>query len=227
MNNPRDINPRLTVLNSRALKGLFTKIRDKDTTSVEFVTYSKRLMRLLAEETLAHLPSTPHTITTPTDSKYEGELSIADTHPDKVCVVSVVRAGDSLLESFRDIVPGLRVGKLWIQRNEDSPDKEAIHSCTKLPKNMKDMTSVILCDPMLATGGSSTTALRILVEEYGVEPHRIVFANVVCCPEGLRLLAREFPLVDIITCAVDKELNENKYIVPGLGDYGDRYFNTV
>ena len=184
-------------------------------------------MRLLAEETLAHLPSTPHTITTPTDSKYEGELSIADTHPDKVCVVSVVRAGDSLLESFRDIVPGLRVGKLWIQRNEDSPDKEAIHSCTKLPKNMKDMTSVILCDPMLATGGWSTTALRILVEEYGVEPHRIVFANVVCCPEGLRLLAREFPLVDIITCAVDKELNENKYIVPGLGDYGDRYFNTV
>jgi uracil phosphoribosyltransferase len=184
-------------------------------------------MRLLAEETLAYLPSTPHTITTPTDSEYDGVLSIADTHPDKVCVVSVVRAGDSLLESFRDILPGLRVGKLWIQRNEDSPDKEAIHSCTKLPKNMKDMTSVILCDPMLATGGSSTSALHILVEEYGVEPQRIVFANVVCCPEGLRHLAEEFPLVDIITCAVDNELNENKYIVPGLGDYGDRFFNTV
>lgn len=205
----------------------FCVIPDREITSEDFVRYSKRLMRLLAEETLAHLPSTPQTITTPTNTVYDGELSVAETHPDNVCVVSVVRAGDSLLESFRDIAPGLRVGKLWIQRNEDSPGKEAIHSCTKLPKNMKDMTSVILCDPMLATGGSSTTALRILVDEYGVDPNRIVFANVVCCPEGLQLLAKEFPGVDIITCSVDKKLNENKYIVPGLGDYGDRFFNTV
>lgn len=184
-------------------------------------------MRLLAEETLAHLPTTPQTITTPTNVTFEGELSIAETNPDKVCVVSVIRAGDSLLESFRNVVPGLRVGKLWIQRNEDSPDKEAVHSCSKLPKNIKEMSSVILCDPMLATGGSITTALHILVDEYGVNPLSIVFANVVCCPEGLRRLAKEFPCVDIITCSVDQELNENKYIVPGLGDYGDRFFNTV
>jgi uracil phosphoribosyltransferase len=201
--------------------------QDKDTPSAEFIAYSKRLMRLLAEETLAKLPSTPHTVTTPTNATFAGELSIADTHPDQVCVISIVRAGDSLLESFRDLVPGLRVGKVWIQRNEKSPDKEAIHSCTKLPTNIQDMTSVILCDPMLATGGSSTTALRILVDEYGVDPQRIVFANVVCCPEGLRLLEKEFPSVDIVTCSVDKELNENKYIVPGLGDYGDRFFNTI
>jgi uracil phosphoribosyltransferase len=184
-------------------------------------------MRLLAEETLAHLPSPRHIITTPTNATFEGHLSIAETHPDSVCAISVVRAGDSLLESFRDIVPGLRVGKLWIQRNEDSPNKEAIHSCTKLPKNMKDMAGVILCDPMLATGGSSTAALRILIDEYGVDPGRIIFANVVCCPEGLATLAREFPMVRIITCAVDSELDGNKYIVPGLGDYGDRFFNTV
>ena len=108
-------------------------------------------MRLLAEEAVAHLPTTPHTVTTPTNVTYDGALSIADTDPDNVCAVSIVRAGDSLLESVREIVPGVRVGKLWIQRNESSSAKEAVHSCTKLPRDINNMC-VILCDPMLATG---------------------------------------------------------------------------
>jgi len=205
---------------------LFTKIRDKDTTSAEFVFYSKRLMRLLAEEAVAHLPATPVTVSTPTDAPYRGRLSVADANPDGVCAVSIVRAGDSLLESVREIAPGIRVGKLWIQRNESSVAKEAVHSCTKLPKGIKGM-DVVLCDPMLATGGSSLAALRILVDEYGVDAGRIVFANVICCPEGLEAVAREFPRVRIVTCRVDEGLNEHKFIVPGLGDYGDRFFNTV
>jgi len=205
---------------------LFTKIRDKETTSVEFVSYSKRLMRLLAEEAIAHLPTTPHTVTTPTSSPYHGHLSITDTDPSSVCAVSIIRAGDSLLESVREIVPGVRVGKLWIQRNESSERKEAVHSCTKLPKGVGDM-DVLLCDPMLATGGSSIAALRILVEEYNVDQKRIVFANVISCPEGLEAVSKEFPEIKIVTCWVDEELNEDKYIVPGLGDYGDRFFNTV
>ena len=122
-------------------------------------------MRLLAEESIAHLPTTSHTVTTPTNAPYHGELSLADTNPDNICAVSIVRAGDSLLEAVRDIVPGIRVGKMWIQRNESSVTKEAVHSCTKLPKDINNM-HVILCDPMLATGGSSCTALRILINEY-------------------------------------------------------------
>lgn len=183
-------------------------------------------MRLLAEEALAHLPATPKTVATPTGAPYHGEISAADANPDGVCAVSIVRAGDSLLESVREVAPGVRVGKLWIQRNESSATKEAVHSCTKLPGGVGGM-DVVLCDPMLATGGSSLAALRILVDEHGVNPGRIVFANVICCPEGLAAVAGEFPEVRIVTCWVDEGLNEEKFIVPGLGDYGDRFFNTV
>ena len=185
-------------------------------------------MRLLAEEALASLPSNQCTVTTPTDAPYHGTLSVAETNPDNVCAVSIVRAGDSLLESVREIVPGIRVGKILIQRNEDSDTKEAVWGYTKLPK-AKDVgkMDVVLCDPMLATGGSSCTALKILVDEHGVDPGRIIFANVICCPEGLERLAKEFPAVKIVTCFVDERLNESKFIVPGLGDYGDRFFNTV
>ena len=183
-------------------------------------------MRLLAEEALANLPSNQCTVTTPTDAPYHGTLSVAETDPDNVCAVSIVRAGDSLLESVREIAPGMRVGKILIQRNEGSAEKEAVHSYTKLPTDIGKM-DVVLCDPMLATGGSSCTALKILVDEYGVDPARIIFANVICCPEGLERLAKEFPDVKIVTCFVDERLNESKFIVPGLGDYGDRFFNTV
>jgi uracil phosphoribosyltransferase len=163
---------------------------------------------------------------TPTNVPYVGQLSIVDTNPDMVCAVSIVRAGDSLLESVRDIAPGIRVGKLWIQRDESVASKEAVHSCTKLPKNIHKM-DVILCDPMLATGGSSITALDILVVEYGVDPTRIVFANVICCPEGLEALAKKYPTIKIVTCWIDSGMNNEKFIMPGLGDYGDRFFNTV
>jgi len=219
----------LIVLQSKALVPLFTKIRDRDTSSKDFVTYSKRIMRLLAEEAIAYLPgdgTTPYTVMTPTNVPYVGQLSIVDTNPDMVCAVSIVRAGDSLLESVRDIAPGIRVGKLWIQRNESVASKEAVHSCTKLPKNIHNM-DVILCDPMLATGGSSITALDILVVEYGVDPTRIVFANVICCPEGLEALAKKYPTIRIVTCWIDSGMNNEKFIMPGLGDYGDRFFNTV
>lgn len=218
--------PNLTVLQSRALVPLFTKIRDRETSSKDFVMYSKRIMRLLAEEAIAYIGSIPCRVMTPTNAPYAGLLSIVDTNPDMVCAVSIIRAGDSLLESVRDIAPGIRVGKLWIQRNESVASKEAIHSCTKLPKNIQTM-HVILCDPMLATGGSSISALDILVGEYGVDPTRIVFANVICCPEGLDAVAKKYPTIKIVTCWIDSGMNNDKFIMPGLGDYGDRFFNTV
>lgn len=184
-------------------------------------------MRLLVEETVAALPTKPLTINTPTNVEYNGQLSIIDTNPEKVCLVSIIRAGDALLESFRELFPGARVGKMWIQRNESSSTKEAIHSSTKLPPKIDEMEAVILCDPMLATGGSSMKALNTLVNEYGVKPERIVFANVISCPEGLDALAKKYPDVKIVTAWMDDGLNEEKFILPGLGDYGDRFFNTV
>ena len=209
------------------IKTVFGNPTDENTATADFVHYSKRIMRLLAEETSATFPTRSITVNTPTNIRYKGQLSIIDTNPENVCLVSIIRAGDALLESFRELFPGATVGKLWIQRNESSADKEAIHRCTKLPPEIHEMGAVVLCDPMLATGGSSITALNTLVHEYGVKPERIVFANVISCPEGLDSLAKEFPEVKIVTAWVDEGLNEDKFILPGLGDYGDRFFNTV
>mmetsp|Transcript_664 Transcript_664/g.939 ORF Transcript_664/g.939 Transcript_664/m.939 type:complete len:88 (-) Transcript_664:99-362(-) len=85
---------------------------------------------------------------------------------------------------------------------------------------------VLLCDPMLATGGSAILALEVLVDKYKVDPNRIVFANMICAPEGLKALSNSYPQVKVVTACVDERLNDDKYIVPGLGDYGDRFFNT-
>lgn len=86
---------------------------------------------------------------------------------------------------------------------------------------------VLLCDPMLATGGSAITALQILIDQAHVDPARLVFACVVAAPEGIRALHAAYPTVTVVAGAVDEGLNEDKYIVPGLGDYGDRYYGTV
>jgi len=86
---------------------------------------------------------------------------------------------------------------------------------------------IILCDPMLATGGSAKAAIQVLVNEYNVNTKNIVFANMISCPEGIRAMEESYPDVKIVTACVDEYLNDDKYIVPGLGDYGDRFFNTM
>jgi len=165
------------------------------------------------------LPATKRTVITPC-GEFEGE-DLPDAS--SVCAVSVVRAGDSLLEAVRAVWPAVSVGKILIQRDEETALPRLFYC--KLPPNIASK-HVLLLDPMLATGGSAVKAVEELVGA-GVAPDRIVFANVVACPEGIAALQNAFPAVRIVTCAVDEGLNEKKYIVPGLGDYGDRYFGTV
>ena len=95
-----------------------------------------------------------------------------------------------------------------------------------MPPGVENM-NVLLCDPMLATGGSAKAAIDCLVEKYHVKEERIFFANMISCPEGLKKMADDFPEIKIISACVDDGLNEEKFIVPGLGDYGDRFFNTM
>lgn len=178
-------------------------------------------MRILAEDALAEFPAKPVTVTTPCGT-YKG-LEAVDSN--KLCAVSIVRSGDALLDSVREILPACSVGKILIQRDETHPQKLPKLFYSKLPKHIKDM-HVLLCDPMLATGGSAVTALDVLVNGNGVDPKNIIFANMICAPQGLRVLAESYPDVKIVTATVDPELNDDKFIVPGVGDYGDRYFNT-
>lgn len=213
------LHPNLVVCQSRALQILFTKMRDVKTSNTDFVKYSKRAMSILAEEALAELPSKPVQIRTPCGPC----AGIETIDPSQVCAVSIVRSGDALLEVVRDLVPAISVGKILIQRDENLPDKPANLYYCKLPKRKRH---ILLCDPMLATGGSATVALDVLINKYHVPAANIVFANMICCPEGLQALARSFPEIKIVTAQVDPGLNAEKYIVPGLGDYGDRYFGT-
>jgi uracil phosphoribosyltransferase len=194
-----------------------------NTSSADFVFYSKRIARLLVEETLAELPSQQKDIQTPCGPFCGTCIPALDN--DTICAVSIMRAGDSLVESVRECLPGVAVGKILIQRNEAHESKSAEHYYTKLPPRIGDKF-VILCDPMLATGGSSSKAIEAL-EAAGVSPSKIIFANIITCPEGLAYLSKKHPDVKIVTACVDEKLNEHKYIVPGLGDFGDRFFNTT
>ncbi len=182
-------------------------------------------MRLLAKESLAEFPAHEVTrIQTPCDPCQGLESKV---HPTSICAVSIIRSGDALLEAVRDIEPSVRVGKILIQRDESLPDKPARLFYSKLPPDISNMQHVLLCDPMLATGGSAKLALDIMTRPpFGVQPARIIFANMICAPEGIQVLAQSYPQVKIVTVTIDSGLNDDKFIVPGLGDYGDRFFNT-
>lgn len=176
-------------------------------------------MRLLAEDALAEFPAPTIEVTTPCGTC----PGVQRPEPTSITAVSIVRSGDALLEAVREVEPACKVGKILIQRDESLPDKPAVLFYRKLPSSMD---YVLLCDPMLATGGSAIAALKVLVDEFKVDPAKIIFANMICAPEGLKKLAAVYPSVKIVTAWVDVSLNEEKYIVPGLGDYGDRFFNT-
>jgi len=214
--------PKLTVVKSRAVDYLLTKLRNKDTAATEFQQIGDRLMRILGEEALCRLPTVQQgTIETPCGA-FTG---LVDTEGPPVCVVSIVRSGDILQEAVRGLKPGLAVGKILIQRDESREDKRAVLYYKKLPKNIPD-SFVILVDPMLATAGSAIRAIEVL-KDSGVSLENILFLNLICCPEGLSNMAEQYPQIPIITGCVDSHLDENKYIVPGLGDYGDRYYGTT
>lgn len=201
---------------------LFHTIADVNTNCEDFCRYAQRAQRILAEDALAEFPTKSIEIQTPCGPF----IGVQTLEPKDVCAVSIVRSGDALLESVRACVPGIRVGKILIQRDEEHPDKIAKLFYSKLPPKVSDM-HVLLCDPMLATGGSAIKALEVLIDTYKVDPSRIIFANMICAPEGLKALANVYPEVKIVTARIDKRLNDDKYIVPGLGDYGDRFFHTL
>jgi uracil phosphoribosyltransferase len=123
------------------------------------------------------------------------------------------------------IVSGIKLGQLLLQRNEESNEKEPIFYYSKLPSDIHT-NKVLLCDPMVASGGSMNVAINILLKN-GVPLENITVLAVVACPEGLKSIYETHKNVKIICAVVDPVLNSSKYICPGLGDFGDRYFGTL
>ena len=210
--------PQILVLKQTPqLKALLTIIRDKKTPREDFIFHADRVIRLLIEEGLNLLPTKTKIVTTPTGARFKGREFVG-----KICAVSIIRAGESMEKGIRDVCKKIRIGKILIQRDEKTAQPILFYS--KLPQDIAQRY-VFLVDPMLATGGSVCTAIRIL-KERGVKETRIIFLNLIACPEGIKKLTREFSKVRVIIAVVDERLNKKAFIIPGLGDFGDRYFGT-
>ena len=190
-------------------------LRDKRTPSEHFRRAARRVSALLVAEALRDLPTTNVTVDTPIGPA-AGRHASTD-----VVVVPVLRAGLGMLEAVLDLVPHARVGHIGLQRNETTAVASQYYS--KLPASL-DHSYVLMIDPMLATGGSAVAALDLLVKA-GARHIRLVC--IVAAREGVALVERHHPTVDIYTPVIDRELNAQKYIVPGLGDFGDRLYGTV
>jgi uracil phosphoribosyltransferase len=190
-------------------------LRDLGTEPDEFRRTARRLSVLVAAEALRDLPTVAVTVRTPLEDA-PGRRLASD-----VVVVPVLRAGLGMLEAVLELVPGARVGHLGLQRDEATAVASQYYA--KLPRSLGS-SFVIMIDPMLATGGSAVSALDRLAEA-GATDVRI--ACIVAAPEGVAVVESHYPGAHIYTPAVDRALNDHKFIMPGLGDFGDRLYGTV
>ena len=203
------------VVNHPLIKEKMTHLRDKKTAPRNFRRLLDEIAQLLLFEVTRDLPIREVPVTTPIAETTGYALDISG-----ITVVPILRAGLGFLDAVLDLIPEARVGHIGLTRDEET--LEPIKYYCKIPKD-KD-AEIILIDPMLATGGSAAAALTMLKAE-GYKHFR--FMCLVAAPEGVELVNREHPDVPIYTAALDDHLNEHGYIVPGLGDAGDRVFGTV
>ncbi|KAK1923482.1 putative uracil phosphoribosyltransferase 1 [Papiliotrema laurentii] len=197
------------------LQALLTIIRDEKTQRGDFVFTSDRIIRLLVEEGLNHLPVVPRTVRTPVGIDYDGVA-----FQGRICGVSIMRAGEAMEAGLRDCCRSVRIGKILIQRDEETCQPKLFYA--KLPDDISERYCLLL-DPMLATGGSCIKAIEVLLS-HGVQEDKIIFLNLIASPEGINNVCLKFPKLRMITAWVDEGLDGHSYIIPGLGDFGDRYF---
>lgn len=192
-----------------------TLLRKKQTSTIEFRRLLGELAALMAYEVTRDLPLREVAIETPvapaTGKAIDGK---------KVVLVAILRAGIGLLDGMLDVVPGARVGHVGLYRDEQT--LHLVEYYFRMPRDLEARDAIVV-DPMLATGNSAIAALdRIKAQR----PRSLRFVCLVSCPEGIANLRARHPDVPVFTAAIDERLNEHGYIVPGLGDAGDRYFGT-
>ncbi|GGD27378.1 uracil phosphoribosyltransferase [Sinisalibacter lacisalsi] len=192
-----------------------TLMRRKDTSTAEFRQLLREISLLLAYEVTRELPMTKTTVETPL-KEMEAPLLAGK----KMALVSILRAGNGLLDGVLELIPSARVGFIGLYRNEET--LEPVQYYFKVPEEISERL-VIVVDPMLATGNSSVAAIDLL-KKAGAK--NIRFLCLLAAPEGVQRMAEAHPDVPIVTAAVDERLNEHGYIVPGLGDAGDRMYGT-
>lgn len=204
---------RVQVVDHPVAKHLMGVLRNVDTGPKEFRSASDALASIVLCHATFDLASTKRTISTPLEN------CTAEVLSKKIVVVPILRAGQSMVEAALRLLPDVSIGYVGLERSHETAIARRYY--LKLP----DLRGCeVLCvDPMLATGGSASQAVSNLFEE-GADSIRVV--TIVAAPEGVEKLNRDHPNVDIYTVALDRELNEHKYIMPGLGDFGDRFCDT-
>jgi uracil phosphoribosyltransferase len=210
----RDL-PNVTVVRHPLVQHKLTVMRRRETTTVKFRQLSREVATLLAYEVTRDLPLTTTPIETPL-----AEMVAPTLAGKKLCFVSILRAGDGLLQGMLDLVPSARVGHIGIYREPET--LMAVEYYYKVPEDLQERL-VIVVDPMLATGNSAVAAVTKLKED-GAQ--QIKFVCLLAAPEGIQHFQDSHPDVPIFTAAIDLRLNDHGYIVPGLGDAGDRLYGT-
>jgi uracil phosphoribosyltransferase len=205
----------LTVVNHPLVLHKLTLMRDKKTPSAVFRQLLHEISLLLAYEVARDLPMTTQTIETPL-----AEMEAPILKGKKLVIVSILRAGNGLLEGMLDLIPSARVGHIGLYR--DPKTLQPVEYYFKVPEDIAERR-VIVVDPMLATGNSVSYGIKRLKEK-GAKDIRLVC--LLAAPEGIRHISETHPDVPVYTAAVDSHLNDHGYIVPGLGDAGDRMFGT-
>ncbi|ACO63580.1 predicted protein [Micromonas commoda] len=227
-NDLRRIYPNLIVLPPNfQIRGMHTIIRSASCNRSDFVFYSDRLIRLVVEHALGHLPFRNEIVTTPNGDRYNGV-----TFSKKICGVALIRSGEAMENALRACCKGIKIGKILVARrdNDGLPSALSGHRLSsavvyeKLPADISDRY-VLLLDPILATGVSSMAAIDRLIKA-GVRQDRIMFVTIIAASQGIHSLCMRYPQMKIITSEVDAGLNDQNRVVPGVGEFGDRYFGT-
>ncbi|HMN48622.1 MAG TPA: uracil phosphoribosyltransferase [Ignavibacteriaceae bacterium] len=209
------MNKNFILIDHPLIKRDVTILRDAKTTSETFRAALQRVSNILAVEISKNFTLSKLEIETPLEKTVGAKLT------DDIILVPVLRAGLGMVNGFLQIIPEAKVGHIGLQRNEET--LKPIEYYYKVPKNL-ETAEVIMLDPMLATGGSASEALKYLKNRGAT---KLVFACLVAAPEGIKKIESDHPEIKIFAAALDRQLNSKGYILPGLGDAGDRTFGTL
>jgi uracil phosphoribosyltransferase len=208
--------PSLHVIDHPLIRHKLTLMRDKRSPTILFRQLLREIALLMGYEITRNLPVTTERIETPITAMEAPVIA-----GKKVVIVSILRAGLGMADGLQDLIPSARMGHIGLYR--DPQTKRPVEYFVKLPE--PEGRTFIICDPMLATGYSAVAAIDIL-NRRGVSDADIRFLALVAAPEGMRVFADAHPTIPVYAAALDDHLNDHAYIVPGLGDAGDRLFGT-
>lgn len=216
MNIEKNTDPQVHLVDHPLVQHKLSLMRKKDASTNSFRTLLNEISMLMAYEVTRDMPMQDVEIETPME-----RMTAKMIDGKKLVFVSILRAGTGILDGMLTVVPGARVGHIGLYR--DPKTLQAVEYYFKMPKEMQER-DVVVVDPMLATGNSAAAAITRIK---ALNPRSIKFVCLLTCPEGIATLRKAHPDVAIYTAAIDRQLNDHGYILPGLGDAGDRIFGTL